>query len=265
MNRLTEALMRDGKADDCPIIDMHGHWGPFAAIHMPAIQTETASKLLERSGIRLLVFCHHSALLCPDIGNHANIDAVRDCPDRFRAYCGLNPNYPEVIRNDVDTYSQYPDVYVGFKMLSDYHKIAIDDDAYKPAWEYADSHRLPVLLHTWNGSVFCTAELIAWAAETYPSAKILMGHSLHEDWESAGRLARDYPNVYAELTAVLDSRGGVECLMEMAGSRKVVFGTDFPWFSYPYCIGALIGSGANEDELRDILYRNAQILLKLDE
>lgn len=257
--------MRDGRASDCPIIDMHGHWGPFAGIHLPAVNVETAYKLMERSGVELLVFCHHSSLLCPDIGNRANIDAVRAYPAKLRAYCGLNPNYPEAIRKDVDAYDEYPDVYVGFKMLSDYHKIAINDDAYKPAWEYADSHRLPVLLHTWNGSVFCTAELISWAAATYPSAKILMGHSLHEDWVSAGRLARDYPNVYAELTAVLDSRGGVEYLVETAGSHKVVFGTDFPWFSYPYYIGALIGSGASEEDMRNILYRNAKKILKIDE
>ncbi|MHB1001477.1 MAG: amidohydrolase family protein [Armatimonadota bacterium] len=261
MNKLAEAFMRDGKVPDCPIYDMHGHWGPFAGIYLPAASLDTAYELMERSGVALLVFCHHSTLFCPDIGNSANIEAVRDRPDILRAYCGLNPNYPEAIRRDVESFERYPDVFVGFKMLSDYHGKPIDDDAYRPAWEYANSRHLPILQHTWNGSAFSNAQKLEWAADKYPDVNILMGHSLHDDWETAGKLARDYPNLYAELTAVLDSRGGFETLIETAGSGKLIFGTDFPWFSYPYYIGSLIGTGAGEQEMRDILYRNARKIL----
>ena len=50
-------------------------------------------------------------------------------------------------------------------------------------------------------------------------------------------------------------------LLAGAGSRKLVFGTDFPWFSHYYYIGALLGAGVDDEALRDILYRNAQRIL----
>ncbi|MCK5795755.1 MAG: amidohydrolase family protein, partial [Deltaproteobacteria bacterium] len=74
-------------------------------------------------------------------------------------------------------------------------------------------------------------------------------------------LANTFPNLYLELTAVPDERGAVEQLLAGAGSCKLVFGTDFPWFSHNYYIGALLGTGMDDDALRDILYRNAQRIL----
>ena len=258
---LRDRFFAEGRLDDCPIYDLHGHWGPHNAIHLPGADAAAARSLLERANVRRFVFCHHHTLFTPDIGNQANIDAVRALPDLLRAYMGINPNYPGVIAEDLARFDQYPDVFVGFKLLGDYHRVSVADDRNRPAWELADARRLPVLMHTWGGSQYNGYDAVRAVAERYPGATIICGHSLHGEWPRAIELANAFPNLYLELTAVPDDRGVVEQLLAGAGSRKIVFGTDFPWFSHFYYIGALLGTGMDDESLRDILYRNAQRIL----
>jgi predicted TIM-barrel fold metal-dependent hydrolase len=258
---LREAFLRDGRADDCPIIDMHGHWGEFYGLRMPAADPEIGFRLLDRAGVELLVICHHAALFSPHIGNAASIEAVRAHPDRLRAYCGINPNYAEIVGADLAAYDDYPDVYVGLKFLPAYHGISVDDDRYAPAWEFADARKLPVLVHTWGGDPYNGYEQVRRSVERYPNAQVLLGHSLHGRWDQAIELATGFPNVYMELTAIPDERGVLELMVEKAGSEKMVFGTDFPWFSHHYYIGAILAAEMTDEDRRNIFYRNARRIL----
>lgn len=259
---LRERFFRSAILDDCPVYDLHGHMGALQGARLPRCTPEAMIAAMDRAGVRLTVFCHHDALFVPDIGNRINVDSVRRYPDRFRAYCAVNPNYPQDVERDVAQFDQLRDVFVGFKFLADYHKIAITDSRNAPAWEKANADRLLVLLHTWGGSAYDGPALVRECAERYPEARILMGHSCHGAWKEAAQLARQFPNVYLELTAVLDDRGAVDLFVREAGSEKIIFGTDTPWFNHHYYIGALLGARMSDQDRRNILYRNAQRLLK---
>lgn len=259
---LREQFLRQGRVEDCPVYDLHGHWGPHYAIHLPAAQTAEARRLLRLANVQRLVVCHHFALFSPDFGNRTNINAVRGMPDVLRAYCAVNGNYPDEIEKDLLEFDRlHPDIFVGFKLLADYHQVPVGDSRLAPVWEKADRDRLLVLLHTWGGSRFDGYEQVQTVAERYPGARILMGHSLHGDWDRAIELATRFENLHLELTAVPDERGVVERFVAEAGSSKVVFGTDFPWFSHHYYIGTLLGAGLDDEQLKDVLYRNARRLL----
>lgn len=247
--------------DDCPIYDLHGHWGAFYGSHLPAADVDVAIKLMDRSGVKMLVFSSHEALFSPDIGNTVNVETVRRFPGRMKAYLCVNPNYPDNIEKDLAAYDDYSDVYVGIKMLAPYHGVPMSDDRYKSAWEFADERGLLVLMHTWGGCGICGYEPLKKVLEKYHNARALLGHSLHGSPQDAIALARDYPNAYLELCAILDDRGVVDGFVEAVGSEKIVFGTDFPWFSYPYYIGAVLGADMSDEDRRNILYRNAQRLL----
>ncbi len=260
---LRQQFFAQGRAADCPIFDLHGHMGPIFAGSFHNTDAASMTAVMERAGVKMLVFCHHAALLNPNIGNRSNIEAVRQFPKVLRAYCGLNPSYPDVIEQDVASYDSYADVYVGFKMLSDYHRIAVTDPRYEPAWRLADQRGLPVLLHTWGGSPYDGPEPARKAAEKYPRAQILLGHSCHGDWDKAIQLARDFPNICLDTCALLDERGIVERLVGELGADRIFFGTDFPWFSYHYYIGALLGCGLSDADCRKIFYLNARRILRM--
>ena len=258
---LKEAFYTLGRVPDCPVYDLHAHMGSYLGISFPRAEAPDMIDAMDRAGVRLLVFCHHHTLHSPDIGNAVNVEAVRSYPDRLRAYCGINPNYPDVIAHDLDAFDQYPDVYVGLKMLADYHAYALTDERYRPAWEFAERRELLVLIHTWGHSQYDGPEVVRKVAERYPRTTILMGHSCHGEWDKAVALVKDFPNVYFELCAVLDERGVLEKFVGETGSERIVFGTDLPWFNHHYYIGSVLGADINDEDRHNILHRNAERLL----
>ncbi len=148
-------------------------------------------------------------------------------------------------------------------MLADYHGYPLTDDRYRPAWEKADADRLLVLIHTWGGSGLDGSAVVRRVAEKHPRARILLGHSCHGEWDQAIQLIKDFPNLYLELTAVLDERGILERFVAEAGSERVIYGTDFPWFNHHYYIGAVLGADMTDKDRHNILHRNAERLLGL--
>ena len=261
LSPLEREFWETGKAATCPIYDMHGHMGIWHSIYFPRADTADMIHTMDQCGVRLLVFSHHLALFAPDIGNHASIEAVRRYPGRLRAYCVANPNYPEQIEADLAHFDEHRDVYVGLKFLADYHHVPLTDARYRPAWDYADAHELPVLAHTWGGSPFDGPEVLRQVAERYGRVRLLLAHCCHDNWDAAIGLARDFPNVYLELTAVLDDRGTLEKMVCEAGSDRMLFGTDLPWFDPHHAVGALLSADISDDDRHNICHRNAERLL----
>jgi predicted TIM-barrel fold metal-dependent hydrolase len=259
---LAKEFWQNGKSSTCPIIDMHGHMGSWYAIYFPRGEQEQMLNTMDECGVKYLVFSHHHALLSPEIGNQASIAAVRRYPHRFRAYCVINPNFPEKIDEDLENFEQHRDVYVGFKFLSDYHHVPITNARYRPALEYANQHQLLVLMHTWGGSPYDGAELVAPLAERYPEATFLLGHSCHGDWDAAVVLANHFPNVFLELTAIFDDRGILEKFAAEAGSERMLFGTDLPWFDPHQAVGALFSAHLSDEDIHNICHRNAEKLIQ---
>ena len=252
-----------GKSATCPIYDMHGHMGPYAAIYFPRAEAPDMVRTMDEAGVRLLIFSHHAALNSADLGNRPSIAAVRQFPDRLRAYCMVNPNYPEVVARDLETFDElFGEVYVGFKFLSDYHKRPLTDEGYRRAWEYADARGLLILAHTWGGSQYDGESVVRTVAEQYPNVKFLLGHSCHGAWDAAVQLALDFPNIYLELTAVFDDRGVIDKFVHEAGSDRMLFGTDLPWFDPHQAIGVLMNADITDDDRHNICHRNAERLLK---
>ena len=258
---LAEAFWETGRCDACGVIDMHGHMGPWRGIYFPRASTEAMIHVMDQCGVRMLVFCHHAALFCPDIGNAAGVEAVRKFPDRLRAYLGVNPHYPEAMSADLAGFDGSRDVFVGLKLLASYHQVPWDAPAYEPAWRFAQQRKLIVLGHTWGGSRYDGQEMVRQMAARYPDVRLLLGHCLHGAWDEAVAIAREFPNVYLELTAVMRNRGTLEKFVAAGLSERLLFGTDLPWFDPHYGIGAVLAAEISDEDRHNILHRNAGRLL----
>jgi predicted TIM-barrel fold metal-dependent hydrolase len=141
-----------------------------------------------------------------------------------------------------------------------------------------------MMIHTWGGSAYNSPQHVERLARQYPNARLIMGHSGFGDWEFSAKLARDFPNVYLDLTAVYASHdfsvlpagsgtpsalgsalhvnGVIEYFVEVATSSKVLLGSDLPWYSPHYAAGAVLFARINDDDRHNILHRNAERLLK---
>ena len=256
-SELCAAFVRAGKVADCPIIDTHGHFGPFQGIYFPTRTAEDMVATLDRCGVRCIISSAHSAVVDPKRGNPEMAEACRKFPDRLKAYMAINPHYPDQAKQDVETFDSRPE-FVGFKFLADYYRYPITGDAFQPVYEFANARSIPILMHTWGHSQFDGPALVRKVAERYGNIPILMGHSGYGEWDAAIAVARDCPNVYLELTAAYAVNGVIEKMVEGAGSEKILFGTDLPWFDPHYAIGCICFAHITDEDRRNIFYRNAE-------
>jgi predicted TIM-barrel fold metal-dependent hydrolase len=51
-------------------------------------------------------------------------------------------------------------------------------------------------------------------------------------------------------------------MVDSASSKKIVFGTDLPWYSPHYAAGAILFARIDDEARHDILWRNAEKLLE---
>ena len=259
---LAQAFVAKGKVDDCPIINTHAHFGPHGPIYFPRCTPERVIEMMEETNVRWLIAAAHGALTDTQRGNREYAEIIARHPDRLKGYWAINPLYPERVKQEVAEFEQFQG-FVGFKFLSDYYQYPITGDDYKPALEYANAHSLPILLHTWGGSACDGPALWPTVAEAYPNVKFIMGHSGYGEWQRAAEVARDHENVYLELTAAYAVRGAMAIMLEIAGSQKITFGDDHPWFDPRYGVGCVLFTPMSDDDRRNILYRNAQRIFGL--
>ena len=255
---------RDGRSADCPVIDSHAHMGSWKGIYFPCAEPVQMVKRMDRAGVEMIVFSHHAALSSPDVMNRLAVEAVRVNRSRMRAYCVFHPACREIAEAELASYDSFPDVYVGLKLHGDMHGISYSDPRYAPAWEFANRRELPVLVHSWGSSLNDGTAVMRAVVEKYPRVHLLLGHSLHDDWSGSVALARDFPRVYLELCAVMDERSGVlERFVEGVGSKRVLFGTDVPWFDFYYYIAGVLAAEITDEDRRNIFHRNARKLFGL--
>ena len=265
-----------GRSDSCPIIDMHGHYGAFCWVYMPRSNGHEMIDSMDRQGVKALVLSSHTALFHDvDAGNDLTRAVVRRYPGRFYGYVVVNPNFPASLQKELAQF-QKGNGFLGFKLLPDYHQHPITGAKYAPVLEYADRHQLCVLAHTWGFSPHDGPALVAEVAKRYPNITFFMGHSGYGEWETSIAVARDYDNVYLELTATYATHEGIvlkwcpeenfgigvngiiEQMVEGAGSEKILFGTDLPWYSPHYAAGAILYSHISETDVHNIFHKNAE-------
>lgn len=256
---LAREFWEKGKVESCPIYDFHGHMHEMFGGWLPAGEPEQMLETMERAGMRSFCFSSHLALYCFEAGEAANLNPIRRLGGPLRAYLGVQAFAPNPER-DIALLQANRDAYVGCKFLCDYHQVPLEHPSLAPYWEFLNENRLLALCHTWGGSHCNGVNNVRAVAERYPNVRIIMGHSCHSAWTEAIRLAQDFPNVYLELTAVLDDRGILEQFVREAGSNRILFGTDLPWFSTHHGIGCILDAEMTDEDRHNILHRNGEAI-----
>ena len=282
-SKIVIEYLKKGRSDVCPIIDMHGHMGPYVGLFMPGAPLNIMRATLKRYGVKKIVCAPHIGMCCnPEKGNKLIQSIIDLYPEQFLGYCIINPNFPEIVKESIKNFSNYRG-FVGFKLWPDYHMHSVEGKAYEEIFDFANSKRLIVLIHTWGGSEFDSPLMVGRIADKYPNATFLMGHSGFGEWKNSVNCARDYPNLFLELTAVYASHdfslqpygsgtpkgllsdpyinGVIEYMVDKTGSHKIVFGTDMPWYSPLYGAGAILFSHISDDDRHNIFHRNAEKII----
>lgn len=246
-----------------PVYDMHGHMGSHGAILLPGCEAPDMIRHLRNANVARLVFSHHHTLWNPkEMPNERVFEICRDNPDILRMYAGINPHFPDMIHKDIELFESWGKFALGFKMLCAYHHVCADDKRYRPVYEFADEKSLILLFHTWASDLYASVDTMIKLACEYPNATFFMGHAFRSDFEGVSKVASETPgNVYFELTSIPGCAGLVEKLVETVTSKRLIFGTDLPWFDEFQHIGGVISSDINDEAKYDILSGNVERLL----
>ena len=258
---LARAFWERGRLDDCPILDFHAHMHTLASMYLPSASPEAMIETMKRCNTKMTAFCSHMALYHAWAEEAFNLSVAQKYPDYFRAYHAVIPGVTDY-KQAVCRMEAHPSCYLGFKFHCDSHHTPLTDKAYAPFLSYMNARGLPALLHTWGGSEYNGVSVIREAAERHPNAVFICGHSFHGDWVNGAKMAKLCPNIYYELTAVMDNDGAIEILSEYAGSDRILFGTDLPWFDTRHGVGAVLSADINDEDRRNIFYKNGEKLLR---
>ena len=258
-NTIAGKIWKTGRAN-FPIYDVHAHMGKHYAMYHARCEAQDMIKHAERIGVKKLCFSHNEALFEVG-GNQKAIETCKQNPDILRMYVGINPNYPDQIRQDLSNFDSWQPYAVGLKVLASYHKVKATDPKYEDALNFASLRELPVLFHTWGGSEYDGGKVMLELVQRYPKIKFILGHSIFGDWDAAERCCKEgNGNVFLELTAIPGERNIIEDLVRRVGSEHILFGTDLPWFDEYQAVGGVLSARITEDDVRNILYRNAEKL-----
>lgn len=172
----------------------------------------------------------------------------------------------------------------GIKLMPMYAGFRPDESRLDPLWQYAQRHRLPVLLHT--GTTFlaqapleCTLPRhLDPVAARFPEVPIIMAHLGHPYEGECVVTARKHPHLYADISALhyrpFQFYHSLMLVQEYGIWDKVLFGTDYPFTNVDATLAGLrsindmlAGTALprlDEEAIERMIYRDALPLLGLE-
>jgi len=266
-----DSIVRAAKAGEplrqVLVIDAHAHIGHRGAgggglIHMPRCGAAGVVERGQMLGIdRVCVSSWLGIWADYERGNEIVHRAMNDFPGQVIGYATIDPNYlrtPEEMMQQV-RYCHEELRMPGLKPYYPRVRIPYDDPRYDPWFRYGNDHRLFVLLHPSDNFVPEVRNL----AQRYPELTLILAHS-GWTWQHARDfvpLAREFDNVYLEITFTTVTHRIIEFLAREATVEKVLFGTDAPMRDPAPQMGWVVYAGISETDKRQILGLNMKRIL----
>jgi len=154
--------------------------------------------------------------------------------------------------------------FVGVKIHPSWHGVAADDHRYDGAWAFARENGLPVVSHTWSESSnpvqrLSLPRLFEAHIDAHRDVPFVAAHcgGCGAGRAEAIRLAREYPNVYLDISGDVFSLDLIPELVRSAGADRVIFASDQPWVDARATLTRVILSEISEDDKRLVLGENA--------
>lgn len=262
MDSMYEKARRGLPLDDVLIIDSHCHMGSYYRFNAPHNDAEGMLESMNALGVNMAFVTAHASI-GPDYvyGNDIIIEAIQKYPDRFIGYVTLNPHYPEDMIHELERCFTIPGM-KGIKLHPSCHGVPIDHENYTPAYEFANGHKYPMLIHVWG---IDQVRVIDKLAGEYPDISFLMGHTGGDvlAMEEAIRVVNSHKNVYGDLALSIVREGNVEWLVDKISSRKLLYASDMPFFDPRPAFGRVAMAQLSEEEKRDVFGLNMKRMLKL--
>ena len=156
----------------------------------------------------------------------------------------------------------------GIKLHPDIQRVALNDPRCMRMFE-ACRGRLMVLFHAGDDRyAYSNPDQIEPVLKAFPDVTFIGAHLCgYRVWEEAkARLAQRYDNLYVDCSSssfAMD-RATFRGYIEAYGTKRVLFGSDYPMWDPRHAAEYLTTIGLSAQELDDIFWNNAAKLLKIE-
>ena len=159
----------------------------------------------------------------------------------------------------------------GIKIHPSFAYTYADDEVYRPVWEFAAKHDLPIISHTWELSSYNEAQKYSVPnrfekyIEVYSNVPLIMAHSggRYRAIIEAAQLGKRYQNVYYDTAGDIYANGFLEYLVEQVGASRIFFGSDCTMMDQRTMLGIVFGADISLEDKEKILFKNANEFFKL--
>ena len=199
---------------------------------------------------------HHAHSINTFIANEVTLHS-----NRFIGFGSLHPD-SETLKEDTEHLIELG--LQGVKLHPDIQNFKVDDPKVIKIFEICNQKRLPVLLHTGDSRYDnSNPDRVEKILRMFPDLIIIGAHfggwSL---WDSAPQILSKYKNFYVDTCSSFYalSKEKAREIINIYGTDRVIFGTDFPMWKQDEELKFLFDLGLSESELKCILHDN---LLKI--
>ena len=255
-----------------PVIDVHAHF------HTPTsnrIDWERYNASRLNAGDRIGVVCHVASVLgswgatsptyfsSPADQTRANdwmLDFAEQQAPRVKAWVAVNPNYTTHALAEIER--GIARGAIGIKLAAGRRADdALLDDIAAAAAQYG----VPILQHIWqhrrrdwpNQDASDGVELARLAAR-HPRTTLLLAHiGGGGDWAHTNPAVRDHENIVMDLSGSGIDRGMIDEALRWVGARRLLWAADLTLCTGLTKLRALPFTGASDDDLADMCWRNA--------
>ncbi len=254
------------KLSDFDVVDVHAH---IAETPPDAIWPQGPLALLEdmdRCGVKQAVFSHLGAILSTEdseylAGIEATAQAVRAHPARFRGYLVFHPHLFEASRRQLPRLLEPDSPFVGFKLHGAFHQYPADGPKYRPVYEFANEHRLPVLFHV-AGTGRDWSHSIGAIVDEFSRMNLILAH-MGPGEEALPELMKGRPNLFLDTCLSTGRHRLIERLAAKLGPEKLLFASDATFDSLTAQVAKIAFTDLPESDKKLILGGNARRLFRL--
>lgn len=186
-------------------------------------------------------------------------------PDRFIGFGSLHPD-SESLEEDAEHLVVLG--LKGVKLHPDIQNFRVDDPKVVKIFEICNKKKLPVLLHTGDSRYDnSNPNRVEKILIMFPDLTIIGAHfGGWSIWDKAPEILSKYKNLYVDTCSSFYalSKERAREIIDLYGTERVIFGTDFPMWKQDEELEFLFDLGLNENELKNILYNNLAKLLNIE-
>ena len=246
------------------IIDGHAHIGTYGKFY--PFKTRTVEGTLEAmdvAGVEKMVVSHLESFSYDAVeGNRRLKDDIDRYPGRFIPFFSVNPRYEEQAVDEIEKCAGDWG-WRGLKLHPQFQTYKANCTEIKRLIARAAKYNCVLLYHSGDNFVgsYSPPSLIADVAKEFPDTSIVMGHMGVSEWPEAIEAARLYENIILDTTSCVINYGVVEYAVKHIGKKRVIWGSDFPFYPFQLGISKIIDSELDEDSKEFILGRNIKRIM----